>query len=83
MYVDAWKQLLWTTVKSVTVFGAGLAIVAIASTFLTVATVAGVASSVLAAFASFIMGHPYLSGFALLVFVVGLIGLRASRVHAK
>jgi len=79
IYLDAWKQLLSTAVKSIAISGLGVLVVAIASMFLSAAAVLAVASTVLGLFTSFIVDHP----FALLLLVAFIICLIVLRGRAR
>lgn len=77
VYLDAWKQLFSTSIKSLAIAGVGVVLVAVASMFLTAAAVIGVASSVLTFFSSLIINHPFSALLALVAVVIGLFALRA------
>lgn len=79
VYLDAWKQLIRTALKSLVVAGLALLVVAIASMFLTAATVVSVMSLVMTFFISVIVDHPFLTLLALVGFILGLFALRGRR----
>jgi hypothetical protein len=74
IYLDAWKQLFSSTVKSVIIGAFGVLVVGIASIFLTAAAVIGVASSI---FTFLVIDHPILTVLVLVVFVFALLAVRA------
>jgi hypothetical protein len=76
VYLDAWKQLLSISLKSIAIAGVGVLIVVVASMFLTGAAVLAVASSIVTFFTSLIVDHPIFSLLALVGVVIGLIALR-------
>ncbi len=76
VYLDAWKKLLSTSLKSMAIAGVGMVVVVVASMFVTAAAVIGVASSVFTFLFSLIVDHPISALLALVGVVIGLIALR-------
>jgi hypothetical protein len=75
IYLDAWKQLLSTAVKSIAISGLGVLVMAIVSMFLSAASLLGVASAILGLITSVIVDHP-IALLVLVAFIIGLIVLR-------
>jgi hypothetical protein len=76
IYLDAWKQLFSTAVKTIAISGLGVLVVAIVSMFLSTAALLGVASAIVGLFTSLIVDHPIFTLLVLVGFIIGLIVLR-------